>query len=255
MRKAAINLMKTWALGAFLAAGMLPAPQAAEAQADPEGEHPAAQVFRAKGTEPGWSLEITAMEIAIQTADSEKPVVVAKPPPESDKGKTVYAAKGGPARLRVTIEDLVCPDTMSGMPHPKTVTVELNGKTLKGWGGDPLEILAGGEWRVAELNGKPLLPDSVVTIQFDRQGRISGAASVNRYFGAFKLTGEGLSFPQPIGSTMMAGDENLMAQEAAFHQTLGAISRFKIGPDGALLLESPKEGSIKAYRAREKTAK
>jgi|GEM_PF-1173876 len=67
-----------------------------------------------------------------------------------------------------------------------------------------------------------------VTIDLLPDGTISGRAPVNSYFGNYTLSGSsGLVF-SPIGSTLMAGDEQLMKEESAFFADLHNVSGYKI---------------------------
>jgi heat shock protein HslJ len=70
---------------------------------------------------------------------------------------------------------------------------------------------------------------------FSPDGKISGNASCNRYFGSFNLTGEGLSFSE-TGASMMACDQPLMDQEGKLLKTLSTVHRFEISPAGELVL-------------------
>ena len=56
-------------------------------------------------------------------------------------------------------------------------------------------------------------------------GRIAGFASVNRFFGSFKIDDRGkLEWPFPFGSTRMAGPPELMKQEDIFLNALPQTS-------------------------------
>lgn len=65
---------------------------------------------------------------------------------------------------------------------------------------------------------QPLLPDTMITIEFSSDGQVSGSAGCNSYFGSYALDGGSL-LTGPVGSTEMWCD-GLMDQESAFLQAL-----------------------------------
>jgi heat shock protein HslJ len=139
------------------------------------------------------------------------------------------------ADLTITLVERPCADTMSGMFYPLTVTLERPGGVLSGCGGEPASLLLGPEWVVESIDGNPVTAGSRVTIAFLDEGRVAGLASCNRYLASYELTGEGLSMDGGA-STMMACAPALMEQERRFLDALGAVRRFEIAPDGALVL-------------------
>ena len=91
--------------------------------------------FRAVGQEPGWYLEIDnekSMRLFYDYAERQATTPV--PVPVSSGGTTTYDAVTEAHRLRVNIEERECSDTMSGEPFPRTVTVTIDGRTLRGCG-------------------------------------------------------------------------------------------------------------------------
>ncbi len=73
------------------------------------------------------------------------------------------------------------------------------------------------KWVLQDL-GQPLLPDSLITIEFTADGQVNGSAGCNSYFGNYTLDGDSL-ITGPIGSTQM-WCEGYMDQESAFLQAL-----------------------------------
>lgn len=79
-----------------------------------------------------------------------------------------------------------------------------------------------------------------ITIAFDKDGsRFYGQSAVNRYFGSYKKDGNKLTLG-PIGSTMMAGPENMMKAESAYLQFLPEVVSYKL--DGKKLVLSDAKG-------------
>jgi heat shock protein HslJ len=140
-----------------------------------------------------------------------------------------------------------CADTMSGMPHPKTVVVVYGGEELRGCGGRPAELLQGAEWVVEDVNGGGILAGSRGTLHFGSDGSISGRSFCNAYSGSYTLTGEGLSITL-AASTRMACTPPLMDQEKVFTDLLADVRRFEVGADGALILHTDDGRTIRAGR-------
>jgi heat shock protein HslJ len=107
--------------------------------------------------------------------------------------------------------------------------------------------LAGGEWRVTEIAGQPIVANSKPTITFE-EGRVFGAGSCNRFMGGYTVSGDGLSLQMSqMASTMMACPEPLMQQEGAFLGALGAVKSYSVA--GSTLTLTTADGkTIKATR-------
>ena len=100
---------------------------------------------------------------------------------------------------------------------------------------------------VEEIDNAGIIEGSQPTLNLDTAGRISGKASCNSYTGKYVLSGEGLRIG-PIAATIMACEPQLMQQEQAFLARLETIRRFELAADGALLLLSEGQRSIRAKR-------
>ncbi|WAI01748.1 META domain-containing protein [Methanogenium organophilum] len=70
-----------------------------------------------------------------------------------------------------------------------------------------------------------VIEGSEITLEFDEDGGIAGSAGVNRYFASYESDGDALSFGL-IGSTMMAGPEDLMTQETDYLTLLNETVSF-----------------------------
>ena len=91
--------------------------------------------FRAVGQEPGWYLEITdGKSIRLVYDYAEREAVTPAPAPVSRGGSTTYDVTTDAHRLRVVIEERSCTDAMSGEAFPRAVTVEIDGRSLRGCG-------------------------------------------------------------------------------------------------------------------------
>jgi heat shock protein HslJ len=105
----------------------------------------------------------------------------------------------------------------------------------------------GVDWKLIRMvrNGQDvaLIANSKVTASFHAAGRIAGMASVNRYFGSYKASGDGrIEWPAPaVGATRMAGPPELMKQEALFLDALGKVSRARM--EGSRLILMTDDGT------------
>ena len=192
------------------------------------------QPYRARGTEPFWSLTIAGGLVELIPNIGMSPVRARLPRAGLDGADFVFDMSGAGMVLRLS--ETICRDLMTGTPYPQTVSVTWQEAELQGCGGESIDLLAGLEWQVEDIEGAGIIDSSRVTLEFDAASRrLAGLGGCNRYNAAFDLSGEGLSIG-PAAATRMACAPALMEQEQRFFATLARISRFDIGPDGALLL-------------------
>lgn len=93
--------------------------------------------FRALGQEPGWQLEIrkgAEMRLTYDYGAGTAVTPAAKAQIDPTSGTRTYHAVTEANELRVVIVPVQCADAMSGRPFPATVSVTLNGRTLRGCG-------------------------------------------------------------------------------------------------------------------------
>lgn len=110
------------------------------------------------------------------------------------------------------------------------------------------QALVGPEWAVTEIAGQPKVAESRVSIQF-ADGRVSGAASCNRFMGNYEVAADGVTITMgQMASTMMACPDALMDQERLFLDTLAAVRSYSVGADGVLVLTTPDGKTIRATR-------
>ncbi|MBB3772670.1 heat shock protein HslJ [Angulomicrobium tetraedrale] len=206
---------------------------------------PIPQPWSARGNEPSWVLNLEAGRMIYRTM--EETLEAPLPAPEMQDGAWVYRAPQGP--LTLTVARKICRDTMTGMPSPMSVQVQTAAARVTGCGGNPSELLAGGEWRVTAIGDAPVPPDVMVSLDFDTvAGQVSGSSGCNRYFGAFTLSGEGVRFTPGMAASRMACEEAQTAIERTFLSTLAKVQRFDIDPDGSLRLIADDRTAISAAR-------
>lgn len=88
--------------------------------------------------------------------------------------------------------------------------------------------LVGTSWVLDALKGAPPVKDSTVTASVDSNGSVSGSGGCNRYRAKFTVTEGNLRLDAPPVSTMMACDDAVMAQEAAFLTALEGVRSFEV---------------------------
>ena len=204
--------------------------------------------FTARGNEPGWRIDIAGGTLTLIQQDGDKIALSPVPEPERTASGSVYRLTHEGKPLVVTIEDKLCADTMTGMPYPKSVSLTLAERNLTGCGGDPIDLLAGGPWKIATIGdaeAKGMKDD--VTIEFSADKKVSGAGPCNRFMGGYELSGEGLSIG-PLAGTRMTCPQPQMDQETQLFDLLSRVYRFDIGQDGALQLITNDEKKITARR-------
>lgn len=205
--------------------------------------------WRALGNEPGWALHIFGPRLRFTRDDGRLRTDGLAPEPARDAGGALsYRAATELGTLHARITPKLCSDTMSGMPFPDSVRVEIAGQVFDGCGGDPAALLQGAEWVVEEIGNAGIVDRSRVTLQFGADGQLSGRASCNRYTGSYRLTGEALHIG-PTASTRMACPPALMNQEQRFLDALASVQRHAFGTDGALQLFGPAGRVLLARRA------
>ena len=93
--------------------------------------------------------------------------------------------------------------------------------------------LEGPQWQLTTIvNGDTamsLLANTEVTAKFDGE-RISGSTGCNNYFGPYTLKGNTISFGV-LGSTMMACEEEILAQESNYLSLLETVTEANINGD------------------------
>jgi len=197
-----------------------------------------ARPFEARGNEPFWRIVLDGGTLTLDRPARDSVSGTFRWQSQSaavSHGRATLA--NAPANLTVRHEP--CTDSMTGMPHPRTVTVEWRGQIFEGCGGSPERLLRGGTWIVDALPGHDLVAGSRPTVRFLGNGRVAGSATCNRYKADYRLTGEGLTIGRGA-MTRRACPPALMEQEERFMDRLQRVHRFRHGPAGRLELMGAK---------------
>src|SRR5687768_3021243 len=111
----------------------------------------------------------------------------------------------------------------------------------------PLE----GEWRVEMVDNIKVMPDSVVTLRFQRS-RVSGLSSCNSFSGGYTLDGTAIK-THSILSTMKACSPELMSQERDFLNVLRNAVAVELPGNDNLVLKTSDRKTVTARRVVTKT--
>jgi heat shock protein HslJ len=133
--------------------------------------------------------------------------------------------------------------------------LDAKGKVLVKYEVLPPVSLTGTEWQATSYNNgtgasQSLASDSVITATFGVDGTLAGNASINQYSTKYTTTADGKMTVDPqIASTMMAGPEDLMAQEAAYLAALPKTATYTIEGD-QLWLRDATEALLAQFTAK-----
>ncbi|KPQ02871.1 META domain-containing protein [Marinobacter sp. HL-58] len=205
--------------------------------------------FTAAGNEPFWRATVEQEQLVLERM-GESPVELRYKTTHSDATGRTFRAEADGLQVTLAAAHQLCIDSMTGMPHPNQVRLNVNGEEFRGCGGDPEQLLRGSEWTVEYIDGAGVMDDSRITIDFLAQQRAAGHASCNQFSGGWKLTGEGLGFSRLI-TTKKACAPALMDQESRFLALLSDTARFEIGKQGELRLISRDGRVITAFQSTE----
>ncbi len=197
--------------------------------------------FTARGQEPGWDLRIEEDGLTLRINYGQEEFSFEPVEPEVSASGVRYEAHDGDRRLTVLIDRQACNDTMADISFPYRVRYTLDGDAHMGCGGDPREVLGGGEWLIEQIGDEAVVTGTVPTIEFSHiegEDRFAGRASCNRYMGSFQLSGEGVNL-SPAASTLMAcPDEAQALQEGRLLALLAEVYGFGVDEQGRLVLRT-----------------
>jgi heat shock protein HslJ len=107
--------------------------------------------------------------------------------------------------------------------------------------------LEGGEWVVAEMDGRPLLEGSRITLVF-ADGQVSGLASCNQYVADWSRSSpSGIRVGSPR-STLRACAPAVMDQERRFLDLLEGLESLDMARSGELVLRTAEGNAVRALR-------
>lgn len=207
----------------------------------------AEETLTARGNEPFWNLSLSDKGITFEVMGQEQRFEAPDFARSMVDGRPRITATQGGETLVMTVTERLCADTMTGMPFPIGVEVELRGQRFQGCGGDMLTAIEGG-WRVIRLGTDELPSGVIATVVFGRDGQVSGKSGCNRFSGGYTLSGEGLSFGN-LAQTKMACEGFAMEAEQRFNELIGKVTRVTPGENGQLRLMMGDEQAMVIDRA------
>jgi hypothetical protein len=103
--------------------------------------------------------------------------------------------------------------------------------------------LGGTRWRVLAYldpafpgNLRPVLAGTTLTVDFSRDGKVSGSAGCNTYSSTYLLQGNLLAITLPMASSKLCSEpQGIMEQEAAFLALLPAVGSYRLEGDSLFL--------------------
>ena len=202
--------------------------------------------FRARGNEPGWSLDVREREMTLLADYGERRVVAVTPAPTTSGDTTRWATRAQSHEILVTVVDRLCHDGMSGFAFPRTVTVRLDGRELLGCGGETVEVLLGDAWIVRDIEGVAVQEDSLA-LSFGADGHVSVRAPCNGISASYELRREDLSFSD-VSTTLMGCPPALAQREQRLLALLKEIRRFERRAGDSLILRTEGGRAITARR-------
>lgn len=158
-------------------------------------------LYRAARADPPWTLLVRGHGMFFQARGGDLRIAEATPAGFRPEPGTYRSG-----RLSVTIAPGPCRDMASGRSWRDTVTVVAAGERMRGCGGDTVaaDPIAGTEWTVARINGRPTGGGSSYRLTF-ADGRVRGQFGCNSLEGAFSSAGERLSVRDVIVTQMLCG--------------------------------------------------
>src|SRR5690242_12717948 len=102
-------------------------------------------------------------------------------------------------------------------------------------GAVPDRGLAGTEWSLEEMDGKPVIVTSRATLNFPNNTAAAGNGSCNRFTGSAEIAGSTIKFG-PLAATRMMCDADTSRQESEYLKALADVERYEIKNRLALYL-------------------
>ncbi len=136
-------------------------------------------------------------------------------------------------RLAAVLVALLLAGCASGSSEP-TVSASPSGAPV------PAELLPGDDWVLFTSQLVPDAPQFNVTLRFD-DGKVSGKAPVNRYFGTAAV-GDGSVTFGPLATTQMAGSPEAMTAETQYLEALAGVTAWQLS--GEVLTLSTTDGLL-----------
>lgn len=169
--------------------------------------------YRALGTEPFWSLELTPTEMIFTEANAPG-VRIVEPRPRAIVGIAGNIYQGRRINLNIVVGQR-CSDGMSDRVYPDRVQVRVDGRAFEGCGGEALmpASLANTGWTVESVNGRATGGGERFAMQFE-ENRLSGSLGCNRLSGNYRFDGQTLNADSLVMTRMACPDMRFESEGA-----------------------------------------
>jgi heat shock protein HslJ len=158
--------------------------------------------YRAVGTEPFWSLVIDDRDVTFIPADGQ-PIRQPRPQPIIGIAGEIYQTP----RINVNIVHAPCSDGMSDKSYSDRVQLNVDGRRFEGCGGDSIAPmgLAGTNWRVEAVNGRPTPPQGEYYVRFEGS-RVTAKFGCNGMSGSYSENGNNVAVGAMAATRMFCPD-------------------------------------------------
>jgi heat shock protein HslJ len=199
-------------------------------------------LYKAVGTEPGWSLTVHAARMDYSGDYGQ--VNIAEPTPPDFRAQHGTYKSG---KLLVKITPGPCNDGMSDNTYRQTVQVTADGRTVSGCGGGTIasNTLAGTNWSVVAVNGKAPAGTGEYYVQFTDKA-IGAKFGCNSMSGDYKINGDHLAVGNMVQTEMACPEPSMSMEREASVLFRSNIRAEKIGDRLRLVSEA---GTIELKRA------
>lgn len=106
--------------------------------------------------------------------------------------------------------------------------------------------LVGQEWRVEDMSNKGIIDNTLMTLNFDAQGRVHGNSTCNLYNAAYTVDAATITIGSGMITERACLSPSLMNQEAEFMSIFNALKTYSFTPTNALVLKTADGRSITA---------
>jgi heat shock protein HslJ len=200
-------------------------------------------IFIAQGNEPAWTLTFSKSRLLFVTELGRRQQTWLLPLNATSAGGQSFHSNDNSATL--TVNRLICRDTMTGMPYPAVVLFSAEGKSWKGCGGNPLALLTGKTWRIIAMNDKALQESTSIWLTIRPTGDVNGSTGCFRFRSTLMANGEGIRF-KPMNTTWPSCIPASMHQAYQFITKLSNVRRFDLDENGTLSLFGDGQSILKA---------
>lgn len=171
--------------------------------------NPPGSVYRAIGTEPFWDMTIDERRMVFTDRGNNVSVTQATPKVIVGFAGEIYQTP----RLGVNIVHMQCSDGMSDRVYPDRVEVDVDGRRYNGCGGGAVApaSLAGTNWRVAAVNGRPTPAGGPFFMQFEG-ARMSAKLGCNGLGADYEQSANVLDLGPVMGTKMACPDMSFEIQ-------------------------------------------